>query len=50
MSQSLLKIEEICQSCGTHFILAINEDDLEKLSCCPFCTNPMELDMEEVEE
>ncbi len=41
---SLLKKETICKNCNTHYILVFKEEDLPELSCCPFCTLPIEGD------
>lgn len=35
---SLVKKEIICVSCETQYIVVMNEDDADKLTCCPFCT------------
>lgn len=35
---SLVKKETICLSCETQYIIVMNEDDADKLTCCPFCT------------
>lgn len=39
---SLLKNETICKSCSTHYILVLQEEDVVNLSCCPFCSFPVE--------
>lgn len=33
----LLKKEEICESCDTHYIIAFKEEDLPTVFYCPFC-------------
>lgn len=35
---SLVKKETICASCETQYIIVMHEDDVDKLTCCPFCT------------
>lgn len=39
---SLLKKETICKNCNIHYILVVKEEDIVELSCCPFCTLPIE--------
>ena len=47
---SLLKLEDICKSCNTQYILCFNKDDLNNLSCCPFCSYPIAEDSKEEDE
>lgn len=39
---SLLKKETICKNCNIQYILVVKEEDIVELSCCPFCTLPIE--------
>lgn len=40
---SLLKTEIICKTCDTQFILVYQEEDAQNITCCPFCTSPIEV-------
>lgn len=36
----LTKIETICTACTGQYILVVNEDDVDRVSYCPFCGSP----------
>lgn len=40
---ALVKSETICVACSGHYILVINEDDVERVSFCPFCAAPSDI-------
>lgn len=46
----LLKLEEICNSCNTQFIVAFKKEDLNGVIYCPFCTNPIDVESEETND
>lgn len=43
MSQ-LLKIENNCEICSKTYILVIETEDLNDISCCPFCASSISLE------
>lgn len=47
---SLLKIETICKSCNTQFIIVMQPEDADSLSTCPFCSDPLLIDEDNDEQ
>lgn len=45
---SLIKREDICSSCNKQYIVVMKPEDLIDLSCCPFCSFPIEHDPTEL--
>jgi hypothetical protein len=47
---ALLRIEHKCGECNHPFILAIKPQDLQELSCCPFCASPIDFNEDASED
>lgn len=46
---ALVKIEFLCE-CEKDVLLIVDEDEIEEISCCPFCKTDIDLEQESEDE